>query len=1025
MTSKPQLTVGIGASAGGIPALEAFFQELPEKTGMAFIVITHLSPSRESLLHQVIAHHATIPVHVATNDMQIAPDNIYVMPENAVMSVTDGRLRLQVIDTAHRERKPIDVFFAALAIDQGERAVGIIMSGGDSDGTLGVKAIKEYGGMTFAQAGDGAGPKNPEMPSSAISSGLVDFAIPAGEMPAQLVRLAEGNDVLRTLVEGGEATGDDEMSRSRDEICELLRNQTGHDFSGYKVRTFTRRVSRRMNVRQIAAMESYLAELRRDPAEVMALFRDLLINVTSFFRDADAFAALETSVISPLFENGGAEDPIRVWVPGAATGEEVYSIGILLREKTESQTNPRKVQIFATDIDEPALGVARAGRYPETLLQGVSSERREKYFRRNGESFVICKDVREMCVFSPHSVISDPPFSRMDLISCRNLLIYFGGDLQKQLIPIFHYALKPDGHLFLGTSESIGRHDDLFSPVDSKHRLFRRRENGTTPRRLSSGLSGALPEATRRRADGREDGDVTSFQMRQLVEAQVIERHAPPHVVVNAEGTIVFYSAGTGKFLETPKGAPVQRLLTLARRELRMELRAALAQVMETGRATSRNKMLLDAEDREHREHASLTVEPLSTAEGEDALYLVLFETIQVARTPGDGAASDEANASEAEASEREIQDLRERLQSTVEEYETALEELKSSNEELVSVNEESQSTNEEIEASKEEMQSLNEELNTINAELAGKVEDLDRANDDLKNLYESSRIATIFLDGDLVIRNFTPAASRFFNLREGDVGRPLTDMSSGVHYPELKTHIEKVFASGEEIENRLAANGDDEHYLVRLIPYRGRSETVTGVVVTFIDVTQMAKAEAHQRVLIAELNHRVKNMLTIAISIANNTLREASSAESYHETLVGRLHGMARAYSLLSGESWVDVSMRALFAHEREIYGSDRIRVSGPDIRLKPKQALAVGMIIHELVTNATKYGALSNGSGLVDVEWSASADRLELDWREKGGPKVTAPKQNGFGLKLVKGQIKSQTGGETQISFAPGVSN
>lgn len=1014
MDANRPLIVGIGASAGGIPAMEGLFRHAPSNGAMAFVIITHLSPQRESLLHQVIARLTSLPVHVAQDGVKIEAGNIYVMPENTTLSISDGRLLLHPIDPLHRERKPIDVFFSALAEDQGENAVGIVLSGGDSDGTLGIKAIKERGGVTLAQKHDGSGPRNPEMPESAISSGLVDFALPVEEMGEKLDQIAGARTILDDVVQRQESEAD-RFRRAQHQISQLLRSHAGHDFSGYKAKTFLRRVARRMQFVQQPTIEAYIERLHEDPAEVMALFRDLLINVTEFFRDADAFRTLEEKVVPQLFDGRGADETIRIWAPGCATGEEVFSLAILMRERADTFQSPPRIQIFATDIDEPALAVARAGRYPEQLLRAMSSDRRQRHFLNDGGGWIVRKQVRDLCIFSPHSLISDPPFSRMDLVSCRNLLIYLGRDLQDQVIPIFHYALKPGGYLFLGSSESISQHSDLFSAIDKKHRLFQSHGHGPERRRLPISIDGTLRGARRFDA-GAHGAAASAYQLRQRVENQVLEQHAPAHVVVRNEGDVVYYSTGTGRYLEAPRGAPNRQLLDMVRRELRLELRAALRQAVETGQPTQWLNILQD--DKDGAQFVSIRVEPLDGLGQGEALFLVLFAPLGPAPTSEVQA---DANTADAAMRERDLRDMRERLQATVEEYETALEELKSSNEELVSVNEEAQSTNEELEASKEEMQSLNEELSTINVELIGKVEELDRANTDLKNLYEATRIATVFLDNGLVIRNFTPAASAFFNLRSSDVGRPLTDLTSVLDYPELQSHIARVFATGEPVEHRLRSSDDREHYLVRLVPYRDLAEDVGGVLVTLVDITSLGRAEEHQKVLIAELNHRVKNMLAVAISIAKATLRHATSAEDFAETLVGRLHGMARAYALLSQGNWADVPIRRLLAEEVDIHGAGRFDPQGPDIRLKPPQALALGLVIHELATNAAKYGALANDKGRIELVWSAEKGRLVLLWRERDGPIVEPPERMGFGSVLMTGQVRHQLGGDFDATFEP----
>jgi two-component system, chemotaxis family, CheB/CheR fusion protein len=921
-----------------------------------------------------------------------------------------------------RERKPIDIFFSALAKDQGEYAVGVVLSGGDADGTLGVKAIKENSGLTMAQTTDGSGPRNPDMPRSAIASGLIDIAAPAEDMGMKLVAFVRGFDTLRQIDELTPAAEDMELDKAREAILTILRSHSGHDFSGYKTKTFFRRVKRRMQLAQIESLQAYVELLKDNGAEVRSLFSDLLINVTNFFRDADAFKTLGEMVVPRLFQERGAGDAVRLWVPGCATGEEVYSIAILLREHMDTLTVTPNVQIFATDIDQAALQVARTARYPEALLDTVSAERKRRFFQNDGSSYVLRKEVRELCIFSPHNVIRDPPFSHMDMVSCRNLLIYFGQEVQHRILPTFHYALKPGGYLFLGMSESIGQFGDLFATIDKKHRLFQAREHVPTQRwrmlREATPLAALPGLAERARPSG--------SQLRQVVEAQVVERHAPAHVVVNAAGDVVYYSAKTGKFLEAAQGAPTRQLPLLVRSGLRLSVRSALREAAETRRAVVCADIA--TEDNEKVELVTLTVEPLPDSSSAEPQYLVVFETNGPTHQQAeqrqeilDGAGTTEL--------ERELRDTRERLQSTIEEYETALEELKSSNEELVSVNEEAQSTNEELEASKEEMQSLNEELNTINLELSKKVEDLDEANSDLRNLFESTRIGTVFLDRNLVIRNFTPAASTFFALLPADIGRPLTDLATRLDYPQLKDDIAAVFAKGQMIERRLAPNADRQHYLARLIPYLGGDDGIEGVVVTMIDVSSLAMAEEQQRLLISELNHRAKNMLAVVSSIASHTMVHASTPEAFNESFNARLNSMGRAYALMTRGSWSDVSLENLIRAEVEPFGAEKFRLSGPEIKLAPEMCLSLAMVIFELATNAVKYGALSRPEGKVELVWSQvsgtepgqDSKTIKLEWKESGGPAVTQPQWKGFGLTLLDGEIGYRLGGQVETSFRP----
>jgi two-component system, chemotaxis family, CheB/CheR fusion protein len=1015
--------VGVGASAGGVEALEGLFKGMPADPGIAIVVVTHLNPQRESVLHEIIGRYTQLSVHKAVDDVEVKPNCVYVLPADALIGITDGRLQVSKIDTGHRERKPIDIFLSALAKDQGEGAASVILSGLDGDGTLGTKAVKERGGLTMAQTPNGHGPSYSSMPESAIGTGYVDFAIPVEQMGRKLAEFARSLTMLDDIAADSSWTeGDNEWKDARQQIYGLLRVQVGHDFGGYKTRTFLRRVHRRMQIVQLNTLDSYIERLRQDPEEVRALFRDLLINVTNFFRDADAFEALKETVIPQLFEGRGADDTVRIWVPGCATGEEVFSIAMLMREHMDCLTSIPRVQIFATDIDEHALVVARAGRYPEALMDTVSAERRRRFFTIDGGSFVVTKDVRDLCIFSPHSVIRDPPFSRIDLVSCRNLLIYFGPEVQGQVIPIFHYALRPGGYLFLGTSENVNQFAEFFTPVEKKHRIFRSRSNAGVPVRLPMAINGLLQTAVGR-TDLHRSGPVPGLAWRQAIESRVLERFGPAFVVATREGEIVYFSANTGKYLEQLAGAPSRQLLTMARKGMRYDLRVAFREAIDTGKTIVREHLSVEG-DAHTNQAVRLTVESIGESNEKEPLYLVLFEDQEPkADEVNRQAMSNESANGLAAHLDRELAETKERLQSQIEEYETALEELKSSNEELVSVNEELQSTNEELEASKEELQSLNEELNTVNIELGAKVEALDQANGDLHNLFESTQIATVFLDKNLHIRRFTPAVTRILHILPNDRGRPITDLASRLFLPQLAADVRQVLATGGTIEHKIEHEEGHGHYLVRLVPYRDSDQRADGVVVTFIDVTGLAQAEAHQRTLIAELNHRVKNMLTVAISIAEQTSKSTTTVDGFKAAYVERLRAMSRSYELLSRENWTDAAMHELIVQELGPFGEARFSVAGPQVRLKPPQAMSVGMILHELATNASKYGALSQPKGHVEIEWSVNGapgdQRLELAWNEMDGPEVVTPGRLGFGMKLIELEVSFNLGGTSSAAF------
>ncbi len=1035
--------VGIGASAGGLRALEDFFKTIQPRPGMAFVIVTHLAPDRESFLTDILARHTKLPVRVASDGLKVENNAVYVLPPNASMTIAEGRLRLRQTEPGQHDRNPIDVFFSSLSEDCGEYSVGIVLSGSGHDGVLGVKAIKEQGGLVLAQSSGSSGPGFADMPDSAIASGLVDFAVPVDAMAPLLEENARGLPQLDRLAgsphlgagdraENDHAESDQADRDQREQLYAILRSQTGHDFSGYKTRTFLRRVQRRMHIHHCEALADYVELLQRQPDEATALFRDLLINVTSFFRDPDAFETLNKLVVPRLFEGRGAADTVRVWAPGCSTGEEVISIAILMREHLDTLRAGPRITIFATDIDEHALAVARAGRYPAALLEGVSPERRRRFFNAQGGNFIVAKEVRDLCVFSPHNVLRDPPFSRMDLISCRNLLIYFAADAQRQVLPIFHYALRPNGFLFLGKSETVGRFSELFSALDKSNCVFQARDIGA-PARMPLFINGLRPAPFAARAS---EAPVSGSgrPLRLAVEARVADRFGPPHVVVNEEGDIVHYSSRTGKYLEAPYGTPTRQLLTIARKELRLDLRAALRAAIESRRAVTREDVAFESAD--HRiERVSLTVEPLAERHDGHTMFLVVFEEKgQAAEREGDSldesARPDEGDR--ASQAETELRDTRERLQGTIEEYETALEELKSANEELVSLNEEMQSSNEELESTKEELQSLNEELQTVNNELSAKIDELDRANGDLTNLLTSTNVATIFLDRNLVIRSFTPAVTQLFNVIATDKGRPLGDLAIKLEYPELQADIAAVLASGEPIERRAHQDvAAAPYFLARLTPYRDSSGAIDGVVATFVDVTSLARSEEQQRSLVSELNHRVKNTLNVIMAIAQQTLARAASPEEFTKSFFARLNAMARSHELLSRENWGEVGAeqvvrQALTSYVLNGNGNGRISISGPATLLPPELAVSFGVVIDELATNAVKYGALSNDSGRVAVEWAVSGGEgdispaFALSWRESGGPPVTPPTHLGFGVKVIKREVEYSHSGVARFDFA-----
>ena len=1036
--SRSFLVVGVGASAGGVEALTGLFGAVPAKPGMAFVVISHIGPGRESMLDQIIARSARLPVSNAKHDDRVAPNHIYVLSTNAAISIKDGRL-IVLPRTASSAHNPIDVFFTALAEDCGERAAAIVLSGSGSDGTLGIKAIKECGGLALAQGTSGqTHPGQSGMPESAAATGLVDKMLAVEEMPEELARYAESLATVPTPLPADEAEPEpEELQRARSEILSTLRERFGHDFSGHKDKPFMRRVVRRMRLSHVADLQAYADLLKRDPEEPARLLRDLLIGVTDFFRDAEAFAALQRAVVPELFAGCDATSIVRVWVPGCATGEEAYSIAILISEHIEKLPYSPRVQIFATDIARPALSVARAGRYPASQLVGrVSQKRLDRFFVHSRETFTVSKALREMCVFSDHSLLRDPPFSRIDLISCRNLLIYLDAEAQRRIIAVFDYALRPDGYLFLGPSESISQLGDSFVYLDKKQRIFRRRDRPGA--RLRPTIASTANCSTQFLDDMRQR--MTTIQLQHAVQARVLDRFAPAHVVVNRDGDIVYQSANTGRYLEATAGVPSRHLLNLVRQGLHAELRTTLQQAMQGRKPVVRDRV--NVSTGEVKEQVRLTVEPFGHS-ADEPLFLVVFAEAGVrgprqnpasvaeqspARSPQDeGAARDETIGQ----LERDLADTHERWLTSIAEYEGAIEELKSGNEELNSMNEELQSTNEELDTSKEELQSLNEELQTVNTELQAKIDELDTANSDLANLFESTQMATVFLDHSLVIRSFTPAACSIFKLIPTDKNRSLTDIVSEIDYPDLAQDVAETVATGALHERRVSRRDGSAHYIARVLPYVTAGKARDGVVITFIDVSQLTRAERDEertRILISELNHRVRNMLAVVISIAQQTLSGGKTLAGAKAALLARYRALARSYTLVARQNWGFVALQDLIeeslgAHMLGQVG--RVKMEGWPVRVSPRAALTLGMALHELATNAAKYGAFSDENGTVSIRWEATPpetkDHLTIHWVERSGPPVTPPDQRGFGSDLLEKALSHDLDARIDLRFEP----
>ncbi|MBF0529923.1 MAG: PAS domain-containing protein [Deltaproteobacteria bacterium] len=842
--------VGIGASAGGLAAFEAFFSAMPADTesGMAFVLVQHLAPDHKSILSDLIKRYTQMRVFEVEDGMKAEPNCAYIIPPNRDMAFLNGTLQLLEPSAPRGMRLPIDFFFRSLALDQRERAICIVLSGTGSDGTLGVRAIKGEGGMVMAQVPEST--MYDGMPRSAIATGLVDYVLPPAEMPAHLIAYV-ARAFGKTPLPAYPATLLFESALKK--VFVLLRAQTSHDFSQYKQNTIIRRVERRMAVHQIERVDGYVRYLQQTPIEVEALFRDLLIGVTNFFRDPEAFEALQKQVIQRLFSGKPAGALVRVWVPGCSTGEEAYSIAILIQEHLEELKQSYRVQVFATDVDNKAIDQARAGVYPVSIAADISPERLARFFTQesDGCAYRIHKGIRDMLVFSEQDVIKDPPFSKLDLISCRNLLIYMGGELQKKIIPLFHYALNPGGWLFLGTSETVGDFVDLFATLDRKSKVYQRKEDlqgayHPTGKFLSPLLQEeAMPRVYKKvSAQGK-------LQLREMTEQGLLQKYSPVGVLITERGHILYIHGRSGRYLEPAPGEAGLNILKMAREGLRRELTTALHRAAAINESVYHPGLLVKTNG--GFTAVNLTIQPVAVAPSADIqpdLFLVILEEAPAAdqerlKTHTDLNTTEGATDVDAHivALKQELRAKEEYLQTTNEELETSNEELKSSNEELQSVNEELQSTNEELETSKEELQSINEELNTVNAELQQKVTDLSRANNDMNNLLAGTGIGTIFVDYQLRILRFTPAVTQMINLILTDVGRPVGHIVSNlVGYDRMVEDVQAVLDTlvPRELEVQTRAGA---WFVIRIMPYRTLENVIEGAVITFVNITEMRKA--------------------------------------------------------------------------------------------------------------------------------------------------------------------------------------
>ncbi|RLL56003.1 chemotaxis protein CheR [Mariprofundus sp. EBB-1] len=870
--------VGLGASAGGLEALQIFFDAMPDTSPAAFIIVAHLAPKHVSLMPELIQRHTKMPVEQIQDGTRVESGHVYIIPPNYNLCLLNGTLELMLLPEKRGALLPIDNFFKSLAQDQGANAVAIILSGTGSDGTIGIRAIKDECGMCMVQTEASA--KYDGMPHCAIASNRADYVLSPDEMPAQLHKLfkykySKANIVPERLIQ--------HPPDALQKIFVILRSRTNHDFSQYKKNTLCRRIERRMNVHHLGDIFDYVRYLQESDREADILFDELLIGVTNMFRDPDAFYSLANYGLIEMMKQKPEGYTFRVWVAGCSTGEEAYSIAILILECMEKLKCDFQVQVFATDIDEKAITIARRGVYASTIAKDVNDKRLKRYFiKLDDGQYQVKKMVREILVFAPQNVIKDPPFTKLDLISCRNLLIYLGSELQKKLLPVFHYSLKPEGILFLGSSETIGQQNiDYFSVVDKKWKIFKALpfKMTTTPILNFPGAPIALGEQELTVSDKvQKIEEISAFQ---LVEAILQQSDAPPCVIIGVDNNITYIHGKTGRFLEPSQGQVTVNLLAMLRPGLKKAFSEAIQQVgMHNQDVVCKG---LQVEHSGGYINVDMTVRPIREPMAMHSMTMVVFE--EVSEKGADHQPKRVKVRSKPKTVEELEQDLRftkEHLQSTIEELETSNEELKSINEELQSTNEELQSTNEELETSKEELQSLNEESVTVNSELQGRIEDLSASNDDMKNLLDSTEIAIVFLDIDLCVRRFTPAVSALIPLAASDAGRPIKHFASNLLYEDLTQDAEKVLNDLSVINKDVVSKCGSEYHM-QMRPYRTVNNVIDGVVVTFDNIS--ASKEAEKRAIRAKLYaESILNTVRQSLLVLDKDLRVVSANPLFYK---------------------------------------------------------------------------------------------------------------------------------------------
>ena len=1122
-TSAP-LIIGVGASAGGLEAFQTLLSHLPDRHDLALVLVQHLDPDHESLLPELLSKRTRTPVHSITNGMQVQSGNIYLIPPGSSLTIESGQLWLQEFDSPRGLRRPIDKFLVSLAEDTGANAVGIILSGTGSDGSVGVKAIKEAGGLVFVQ--DPRQAKYDGMPRSALATGAVDLVLPSSEM----VDVVNDYFNRRSGIEPSIRNDAEFIER----VAKHVRYRTGHDFAHYKEGTFLRRLAVRMSVLGIESPSDYLKELIDNKAEASRLFRDLLINVTAFFRDPEAFNALREEVIPKIVQARAPEEEIRVWVPGCSTGQEAYSIAILVAEELSRVNAATRVAVFGTDIDDEALRVARRGTYPNAIAEEVPGEYLERYFRPTASGYEVSPHLRDIVRFSNQSIIKDPPFSKLDLVSCRNVTIYFDQTLQELAMRVFHYALREGGFLFIGPSENPPVLQRYFAEISAAARLFQRRAGPAKPLNLPT--SGAAPITRHLPLDGlATELHTPSF------EHALLARHVPPHLVLNTANEVIYSSEAAAKYLSVKSGATKTGVLHLIRPELEGVVRRLVNLQPERGEISERE---FQGEIGGKPARIVLSIERLV----DDTTLLVLRDHLDLTEDrPGHRDTDDDGITDYVRDLEEQLDSARQTIRTTVEELETSNEELKSSNEEMMSMN--------------EELQSANEELSTINEELQNKVSELNEVNSDLSNFIRSTRIPTVFLDEELRLRSYTPEAQTYFRFVDQDKGRRIDDIGSDIPMPELMRLCKETLTEGRIGEMELRTGDGDTELTLRVLPYKtDEGSSGGGVVFTLVDVSELranAREIEHQRAqaqknlaeiedlyrvspqamalidpelrfvrvnqrmaeidgipieehvgrkveevvpqlaeelcgpvlsvlktgeavlgqkmtgqsaqhpedsrvwevdwypvhesarigavgvnvrdvtdqtdmsrelqrVMRELQHRVKNMLSNVLALVNRARRDAEPDNDVFETLAKRIEALANTHRLLTTANWGAAEIRDILEPElTDVYGADRVQMRGPNLQLNARATLALGMAVHELATNAAKYGAFSNSAGTVSLRWArldeGEGERVRMVWTETGGPPVDEARAmvEGFGTQLISSTIAGGLEGSVRMDW------